>query len=76
MEIVLPIMYRKEDIVKITIFQPGNRYYLNEFGLCKIELSNGDCLKIPNIIIDTGDLENKLFAYPIIRKNKSSLIKT
>lgn len=72
---VSPTMYRKEDIVNITILQPSGRYYLNEFGLCKIELSKGDCLKIPNIIIDTGDLENKLFAYPIIRKNKSSLIK-
>ena len=70
-EIDKPIKYDKKNILQFTtIRSQGSRNQFNGFAIIKIEFKNGMILKIPNLLVDYSALENKLFEYPHIDKNK------
>ena len=71
-----PLKYDKKDILQYTtIRSQGSRNQLNGFAIVEIEFKNGTVLKIPNLLLDYTALENKLFEYPRIEKNKFPYLK-
>lgn len=67
----VPSKYDKKDILQYTTIRTsGSRNPFNGFAIIKIELKNGNVLKIPNLMIDYLALENKLFEYPKVDLNK------
>lgn len=66
-----PLKYDKKDILQFTTIRSrGTRNQFSGFAIIKIEFKNGTILKIPNLLVDYTALENKLFEYPKIDKNK------
>ncbi|OIQ92869.1 hypothetical protein GALL_251640 [mine drainage metagenome] len=66
-----PLKYDKKDILQFTTIRSrGSRNQFSGFAIIKIEFKNGTILKIPNLLVDYTALENKLFEYPKIDKNK------
>ena len=66
-----PLKYDKKDILQFTTIRSrGARNQFSGFAIIKREFKNGTILKIPNLLVDYIALENKLFEYPHIDKNK------
>ena len=66
-----PVKYDKRDILQYTTIRSrGSRNQFSGFAIILIEFKNGTVLKIPNLLVDYTSLEQKLFEYPRIDKNK------
>lgn len=66
-----PLKYDKKDILQFTTIRSrGSRNKFSGFAIIKIEFKDGTILKIPNLLVDYTALENKLFEYLKIDKNK------
>ena len=66
-----PLKYDKKDILKYTTIRSrSSRSQLSRFAIIEIEFINGTILKIPNLLVDYTALEDKLFEYPRIEKNR------
>ena len=70
-----PILYDKKDIIEVKIIQLHHRTGVGGFALCKITMSDGKTLKIPNIFIGEDYLINKLYSCFITSKTSFPFIK-
>ncbi len=66
-----PLKYDKKDILQYTTIKThGMPDQFAGFAIIEIEFKNGTVLKIPNLLVNYTALEDKLFEYPRIDKNK------
>lgn len=66
-----PSKYNKKDILRYTTIRShGTRNQFSGFAIIEIEFKDGTVLKIPNLLVDYTALEDKLFEYTRIDKNK------
>ena len=66
-----PSKYNKKDILQYTTIKSrSSRNQFSGFAIIDIELKDGTMLKIPNLLVDYTALEDKLFEYRRIDKNK------
>lgn len=66
-----PLKYDKKDILQFTTIRShGSRNQFRGFAIIEIQFKNGAILKIPNLLVDYTALEDKLFQYPRIDKDK------
>ncbi len=71
-----PIKFNKIDILNFTTISYKNRRSpISEFALLKIEMNNGEILKIPSILLDNYSWERKLFNCKKIEKAKFPFVK-
>ncbi len=67
--------YNKSDILQYyTIRSRGSRNLFSGFAIIKIEFKNGTVIKIPNLLIDYLEMEQKLFECPRVEVNKLPLL--
>jgi len=65
------LKYDKKDILQYTTIRShGSRNQFNGFAIVEIEFKNGTMLKIPNLLVDYREMEQKLFEYPRIDVNR------
>ncbi|MBV4358373.1 hypothetical protein [Pinibacter aurantiacus] len=65
------IEYNKKEILQYTIFRTrGSRSSINAFAVVDIALKNGTLLRIPNLLVGYQAMEQKLFEYKRIEKNR------
>ncbi len=60
-----PVMFHKDNILFYTTIKVrSGRSLLSAFSIVEIEMMDGTCLKIPNLLVDQYELENKLSGIP------------
>ena len=68
--------YNKKEILNYTtIRHHSNRSPINEFAVLKIEMINGDVIKIPSIFLDHYSWEKKLYNCKRLEKNRFPFVR-
>lgn len=71
-----PTRYNKNEVLNYTtIRHHSNRSPISEFAILKIEMTNGDVIKIPSIFLDHYSWERKLYNCRRIERNRFPFLK-
>ncbi|MGN6603015.1 MAG: hypothetical protein ACTHK8_11225 [Ginsengibacter sp.] len=71
-----PKIYDKKDISRVLFYRPGSyRNPLSSFVVVKIEMKNGQVIKIPNLLVSEYALQDKLYECPQVQKGGLRLIR-